>query len=435
MSDQDGAARYRNSNALLKRAEEVIPLGSQTFSKSRIQFPVPYAPLFLDRGKGGRVWDVDGNEYVDLICGLLPVNLGYCDPDVDAAVREQLERGISFSLSTRLEIDVAERLVELIPCAEMVRFGKNGTDATSAAIRLARAFTGRDHVIACGYHGWQDWYIGGTPRNLGVPEAVRDLTHKLPFNDLEAVKKLLAQHKDNVAAIILEPVSGTEPQDGYLEALRELTREEGVILVFDEVITGFRVHIGGAQAYYGVTPDLAAFGKAMGNGMPISAVVGRADIMAYMEKVFYSGTFGGEALSLAATKAVIDKIVRENAVDRLWASGRDLADRVKTTVTEAGLQDYIGMSGLPPWKVLVFRDHPAASKEAIKTCFMIEMLKAGVLISASHNICYAHDQADLRQIENAYRTALTRIAGALDSGTLESSLEVPPIYPIFQIRS
>ena len=185
-----------------------------------------------------------------------------------------------------------------------------GGEAMAIAVRVARAATGRQMIAFCGYHGWQDWYIGATTRNLGVPEDVRALTHKLPFNDIEAVKKTVAAHKGEIAALIVEPISGIEPVKGYLEALRTLTRQEGIVLVFDEVITGFRAHMGGAQALYGVTPDLAAFGKGMANGMPLSAVVGRADIMSLMKDIFYSGTFGGEALSLAAAKATIDKMKR-----------------------------------------------------------------------------------------------------------------------------
>ncbi|MCF8495328.1 MAG: aminotransferase class III-fold pyridoxal phosphate-dependent enzyme [Alphaproteobacteria bacterium] len=426
--------RYKISNDILKRAERVIPLAAQTFSKSRIQFPVPFAPLFLDRGKGGRVWDVDGNEYVDLICALMPVTLGYCDPDTDAAIKAQLEKGISFSLSTVLEVELAERLVEIIPCAEMVRFGKNGTDATSAAIRLARAFTGKDHVIACGYHGWQDWYIGATARNLGVPSAVGALTHKLPYNDLEAVKARVAQHKGQIAALILEPISSNEPAPGYLEALRVLTREEGIVLIFDEVITGFRVHLGGAQAHCGTTPDLAAFGKGMGNGMPISAVMGRADIMGFMEKVFYSGTFGGETLSLAASIAVIDKMKRENVITRLWKTGEKMLQTAQDVITANGLENILSLSGVAPWKVLNFKDHKTAPKEAIKTRFMIEMLRAGVLIAGSHNICFAHNDADIAQVRDAYEGALGRISQELKVGTLLKNLEVPAIYPVFQVR-
>ena len=427
--------RYQKSNEMLVRAEKSIPLGSQTFSKSKTQFPVPYAPLFLEKGKGGRVWDVDGNEYVDMICGLLPVTLGYCDPDVDDAIKSQLEKGISFSLSTELEMQVAEKLTEIIPCAEKVRFGKNGTDATSAAIRLARAHTGRDHVIACGYHGWQDWYIGATTRKLGVPEAVQNLTHKTAFNDLGAVKELVAKNKDQIAAIILEPASAVEPVEGYLEGLRALTKEEGIVLIFDEVITGFRAHIGGAQAYYGVTPDLAAFGKGMGNGMPISAVVGRADIMDLMKDVFYSGTFGGEALSLAASLAVINKMQKENVIDKLWKTGQKLADQTGALIKKHELSDCMFLSGIAPWKIMNFKDHDNAPKEAIKTRFMIEMLRFGVLIGSSHNICYAHNDAGLEVIEKAYENTLSRISADLKEGKLEERLEVDPIYPVFQVRS
>ena len=288
------STRYKASQQLLEEAEELIPLGSQTFSKSRIQYPEGKSPLFLHNGLGGRVWDVDGNEYVDLVCGLLPVILGYCDPNVDNAIREQLERGITLSLPTTLEIKLAERLVKIIPSAEKVRFGKNGTDATSAAIRLARAYTGRDHVLALGYHGWQDWYIGATSRNKGVPETVSKLTHKLPYNDVAAIKKALDQYPNQIAAIILEPMSTVVPLTGYLEELRDITHETGIILIFDEIITGFRFALGGAQEYFNVIPDLSAFGKALGNGMPISAVVGRADIMNEMEEIFFSGTFGGK---------------------------------------------------------------------------------------------------------------------------------------------
>jgi glutamate-1-semialdehyde 2,1-aminomutase/spore coat polysaccharide biosynthesis protein SpsF len=203
----------------------------------------------------------------------------------------------------------------------MVRFGKNGTDGTSAAIRLARAFTGRDMVLALGYHGWQDWYVGATVRNEGVPPALRELTRKLPYNDFEALADAVAKHEGHVAAVILEPMAAAYPHPGYLEAVRELTAQNGIVLVFDEVITGFRFALGGAQAYFGVTPDLACFGKAMANGMPISTVLGRADIMRKMEDVFYSGTFGGEALSLAAAIATIDKLEREDVIGGLWARG------------------------------------------------------------------------------------------------------------------
>jgi glutamate-1-semialdehyde 2,1-aminomutase/spore coat polysaccharide biosynthesis protein SpsF len=426
---------YARSQQMLGRAERVIPLGSQTFSKSKIQLPPGASPLFVTHGDRGRVFDVDGNEYVDLIGALLPNVLGYRDPDVDLAIRRQLTRGISFSLPTELESQLAERLVRHIPCAEMARFGKNGTDATSAAIRLARAATRRDRVMLCGYHGWQDWSIGATSRNLGVPAAVSALSHAVPYGDLAAVDALFAKYPDEFAGLILEPASATEPPPGYLQALRERVHRRGALLIFDEIITGFRWSLGGAQSYYGVVPDLACFGKAMGNGTPISAVVGRADIMRLMEDIFYSGTFGGEALSLAASIATIDKMERENVIDRIWQVGGDLKQRASAKIAAAGLADTIGYAGVAPWSILTYKDHPSGSKEAIKTLFLREMIAAGVLVNASHNICFAHTSADIEHVLAAYDHTLEVLRDALARGDLERRLGNQVIRPIFSVRA
>lgn len=425
---------YTGSWTMLESAERLIPLGSQTFSKSRIQYPEGQAPLFLTHGQGGRVWDVDGNEYVDLVCGLLCVGLGYCDPDVDTAIRGQLNNGISFSLATELEAKLASHLVELIPCAEKVRFGKNGTDATSAAVRIARAATGRDRIAVCGYHGWQDWYIGSTSRNKGVPPAVRELTDRVPFGDLEAVDELFTRHKGQHAALILEPAGAVQPTKDYLAGLKDLVHSHGALLVFDEVITGFRYSLGGAQSLYGVTPDLAAFGKAMGNGMPISAILGRGDLMDEMEEVFYSGTFGGETLSLAAAIAVIEKMRAEPVITRLWETGETLAAALCRQIAESGLDGVIEVKGAPPWAILGFNDHPGARSDAIKTFFMKEMLGQGVLTLGTHNVCYAHDPADVAKVASAYGTVLPRLAIALQEGNLEAELPCPVIEPVFKVR-
>ena len=429
-----GGNRYAESLSLLTRAERTIPLASQTFSKSRIQFPPRAAPLFLDSGKGGRVTDVDGNSYVDLVCGLLPVTLGYCDPDVDRAIGDQLAKGISLSLATRLEAELAERLVEIIPCAEMVRFGKNGTDATSAIVRLARAATGRDRIAVCGYHGWQDWYIGATTRHLGVPQAVRDLTHLFPYGDLAALEDLLESRKDEFALVMMEPANAIAPPDGYLQGMRDLAHKHGALFAFDEIITGFRFALGGAQELFGVTPDLASFGKGMANGMPISAVVGRADIMRLMEDIFFSGTFGGEALSLAASIATIDKMKDQNVITRLWDTGGALANGVRELAHRHGLDDVVTLAGFPPWMLVGFHDHAAARKEAIKTLYISEMAANGVLVNASHNICAAHDQADITQALDAYDAALGTIAAELAQGGLEDRLPVPAVEPVFAVR-
>jgi glutamate-1-semialdehyde 2,1-aminomutase/spore coat polysaccharide biosynthesis protein SpsF len=431
----DVGRRFCRSQELIERAERVIPLGSQTFSKSRLQFPPGAAPLFLTHGDGGKVYDVDGNQYIDLVSALLPNVLGYRDPDVDSAIRRQLSRGISFSLPTTLELELAERLVRHIPCAEMVRFGKNGTDATSAAVRLARAATGRDRLAMLGYHGWQDWYIGATTRNLGVPVAVSALSHLAPYGDLAALEALFAKFPGEFAAVILEPMSTVEPSPGYLQGVIDLAHQHGALAIFDEVITGFRWSLGGAQARYGVTPDLACFGKAMGNGMPISAVVGRADIMRLMEDIFYSATFGGEALSIAAAIATIDKIEREKITDRLWTVGADLMVQVRARIAAAGLGNVIGLTGAPPWAILTYTDHASATKEAIKTLFLREMIAAGVLINASHNLCYAHTEADIANVLAAYDHALAVLREALESGDVDQRLGDQVIRPVFNLRA
>jgi len=425
---------YASSWRMLDRARKVIPLGSQTFSKSYNQYPYRDGPLFLTHGDGGRVWDVDGNEYVDLVCGLLPVVLGYRDPDVDAAVAKQLDAGVTFSLATELEIELAERLVEIIPCAEMVRFGKNGTDVTSAAIRIARACTGRDRVAVCGYHGWQDWYIGSTVRNRGVPEATRALTHTFKYNDLDSLQQILESHPAEFAAVILEPMNTERPAPGFLESVATITRDQGAVLIFDEVVTGFRYALGGAQELFGVTPDLAAFGKALGNGHPISAVVGRADLMRELEQTFYSSTFGGESISLAAAIAVVDKLRREPVIERLWATGRSLAGGVRELIAQRDLDDVVQLDGLDPWILLRFEDHPAGRGPALRTLVIRELLARGVLSLGTHNICYAHDEADIAWVLHAYEAALDTLSDAVIAGNVEENLGIPVIEPVFQIR-
>lgn len=426
--------KFKRSHEMLARAERTIPLGSQTFSKSHIQFPQGHAPLFLERGEGALVWDVDGNRYVDAISGLLSLLLGYRDPEVDAAILAQLDRGISFSLATDLEAEVAERLVANFPSAEMVRFGKNGTDATSAAIRLARAHTGKTLVAVSGYHGWQDWYIGSTVRNLGVPSQVSALTKTFPFGNVDALAALLATQPGEFAAVIMEPCSALEPPDGYLSDVKSLAHRHGALLIFDEVITGLRVSSGGAQAYYDVTPDLTAIGKALGNGMPISAIVGRADVMSLMSEVFYSGTFGGETLSLAAARAVLDKIDSAPVISHLWETGQAIRDGFMTHAHAAGLSDIVALMGLPPWLILRWEDHASASREAIRTFFLREMLANGVLINGSFNVSYAYDEACIRQTLAATEVALHRLADELRMGRLLETLDCPPIVPVFSVR-
>lgn len=426
--------RYLQSEQLLERALGTIPLGSQTFSKSKTQYPYGVSPYFMHKGQGSRVWDVDGNEYVDYVNSLCAVTLGYNDPDVTGAVKAQLDEGVIFSLPHPIEMQVAEKIVEMVPCAEKVRFGKNGSDATAGAVRLARAWTGRDRVAVCGYHGWQDWYIGTTERHLGVPQATRSLTHKFAYNDLDSLLRLFREYPHEVAAVILEPMGLVEPQDGYLAEVKELAHREGALLVFDETITGFRVANGGAQEWLGVTPDLATFGKGLANGYPVSAVAGRADVMALMEEVFFSFTFGGETLSLAASLATLSKLQREPVTATLHARGTRLLREACALIARHDLARTISVSGHPAWSFISIRSAGPYSDWELKTLFLQEMFARGILIIGSHNMSYAHSENDVALLLQAYDEVFQLIRDVVENETLHRHLRCEPLQPLFRVR-
>jgi glutamate-1-semialdehyde 2,1-aminomutase len=426
--------RYHHSEALLARALKTIPLGSQTFSKSKTQYPFGVSPYFIVKGKGSQVWDADGNQYTDLINSLAAVTLGYNDPDVTTAVRAQLEDGVIFSLPHPIEMQVAEKIVEMVPCAEMVRFGKNGSDATAGAIRVARAHTGRDCVAVCGYHGWQDWYIGSTLRNLGVPQATRDLTCTFTYNDLDSLHKIFKERPGQVAAVILEPMNTTAPGDGFLEGVRELTHRNGALLIFDETITGFRYANGGAQELFGVTPDLATFGKGLANGYPVSAVAGKADIMRLMEEVFFSFTFGGETLSLTAALATMTKLQREPVLATIARQGEKLLTGLRQLIAAHGVGHIVALAGHPAWSFLLVKDVAPYTMWQIKTLLLQEMFTRGILMFGTHNMSFAHDDADLARILAAYDDILPMLRDAVAGGTLEKALHCAPLEPLFRVR-
>jgi glutamate-1-semialdehyde 2,1-aminomutase len=426
--------RYHESEKLLERALKTIPLGSQTFSKSKTQYPLGVSPFFIKKARGSRVWDVDGNEYIDFINSLAAVTLGYNDPDVTAAVKAQLEDGVIFSLPHPLETEVAELLVEMVPCAEKVRYGKNGSDATSGAIRLARAYTRRDHVAVCGYHGWQDWFIGSTTRNLGVPEAVRQLTHKFTYNNLDSLHAIFKAHPDGVAAVILEPMNTTEPKPGFLASVRELAHQHGALLVFDETITGFRYANGGAQEFFGVTPDLATFGKGVANGYPLSVVAGSAKVMSLMEEIFFSFTFGGETLSLAAAKATLIKIKREPVIATMRKQGEKVKAGVQALIDRSSLNDVLSLSGDPTWSFLIVKDTPLYTQWQIKTLFLQEIFARGILGLGSHNMSYIHTDTDIERLLTVYGEVFALLKTAINEKRLPEMLKCQALEPLFKLR-
>lgn len=423
--------RLDRSQQLLARARQLIPGASQTMSKGPTQWAQGVAPAFLQRGRGCRVWDVDGNEYLDFPMGLGPVILGYGHPAVNQAITAQLEDGITFTLPHPLEVDVAERICRLVPGAERVRFGKTGSDATSAAVRLARALTGRDRVIVAGYHGWHDWYIGTTSLRLGVPEPVLDLVDSVSAGDLAALEDGLAGGE--VAAVVIEPASAREPEPGELQRLVELVRAHGALVVFDEIITGFRLAPGGAQEHYGVQADLVCLGKALGNGMPISALAGPAQHMDVLERVFFSGTHGGEALSLAAARATLDVIVDQDVPGHLWRMGARLQAGVRERIGSHGIADWVSCTGPAPMTVVSVREPGEGPALPAKTLLQQELLKRGVLYNTTHLISLAHQEADIDEALAAYDEAFAVLAQALPDRVAEH-LEAEPLGPVFRTR-
>jgi len=420
---------------MLERALKTIPLGSQTFSKSKTAYPEGVSPHFIKRGDGSHVWDVDDNEYIDFVNGLASITLGYNDPDVTDAVKAQLEEGTIFSLPHEIEIKVAEKIIEMVPCAEMVRFGKNGSDATAGAVRLARANTKRDHVAVCGYHGWQDWYIGSTSRNLGVPSSVRDLTHSFAYNDLDSLDQLFKKYSDQVAAVIIEPMNSTEPNNGFLEGVKVLAQKNGAILIFDETVTGFRFANGGAQEYFGVIPDLAIFGKGMANGYPVSAVTGRAEVMKLMEEVFFSFTFGGETLSLAAALTTMTKLQQEPVVKTLWEQGRKVKKGVNTLIRKHNLGNVLSITGKDCWSFLIFKDTDVYSQWELKTLFLQEVFARGVLTLGTHNMSYAHSDEDITRLLNIYNEVFELLKEIIKKkNVMDKWLKTEPLVPLFKIR-
>jgi len=420
------------SRDLSGRASSLIPGGAQTFSKGPTQFVRGFAPSYLERARGAEVWDVDGNRYVDYPLGLGAVLLGHADARVNEAVAGQLERGAGFSLPHRLEVEVAERIVELVPSAEMVRFAKNGSDVTSAAVRIARAVTGREHVLHCGYHGWHDWHIAGTTRNKGVPASATTLLGSFAYDDPGSLEAALQERDGLVAAVVLEPVGLDEPDEGFLPRVAELTRAAGAVLVFDEVITGFRLAPGGAQERYGVLPDLTCLGKALGNGMPISAIAGRAELMRECEEIFFSTTHGGEALSLAAAGAVLDVIREGEVLPHVWELGARLRDGQNAIIAEAGLDELMEVRGLAPRHAILVADEEEPSGLLARSLLQQELLRRGVLFTGGQFICAAHTDAQIDETLAAFAEACAILAEALAADSVAARLEGDPVQPIFR---
>ncbi|MEO8666055.1 MAG: aminotransferase class III-fold pyridoxal phosphate-dependent enzyme [Ignavibacteria bacterium] len=419
------------SEKLFSRSEGLIPAHTQTLAKGPTQWIRGIAPKYLIKGKGSHVWDADGNEFIDYNMGIGPIVLGYCYDEVDNAIRKQLEAGITFSLMHPLEVELAEKIRSIVPNAGSVRFSKTGCDVTTATVRVARAFTKREKVLCCGYHGWHDWYISVTDRNAGIPEAVQDLTYTFNYNDIES---LIQSIDSETACVILEPFVFEEEKDNFLKKVHEVCKKNGTLLIFDEMWTGFRIAVGGAQEYFGVTPDLACYSKAIANGMPISVITGREDVMGLFDKhVFFFTTFGGEALSMAAAMATIDVIQSKNVPDHLSAQGQKLKDGYNKIVNDLEM-NYTKCSGYNCRTIITF-DPIAGNPLEMKSLVQQEMIKRGILWGGFHNMCYSHSDEDIDYTLKAYMDVLPVLKKAVNEKNISAYLKGEPIEPVFRKTS
>jgi glutamate-1-semialdehyde 2,1-aminomutase len=430
---------FARSRALADRLHAAIPGGAHTYAKGDDQYPEGMAPIIV-RGKGCRVWDVDENEFIEYGSGLRAVTLGHAYEPVDKAVCAQIERGMNFTRPCLLELECAEDFLSCVAAGEMVKFAKNGSDVTTAAVKLARAVTGRDMVGVCGdqpFLSTDDWFIGSTPMHAGIPPSARELTVKFRYNDLGSVRQLFDAHPRQIACVIMEAETTTPPADGFLAGVQGICRHEGAVFVIDEMITGFRWHLGGAQAFHGVTSDLSTFGKALGNGFSISALTGRRDIMERGglrhegERVFLlSTTHGAEGHGLAAARAVMRVYRERHVVDLLWKTGERLANGVRGLITELRLEGFFEVAGRPCNLIYATRDANRQPSQEFRALFLRELLLRGVL-APSLVVNAAHTEADIDSTIERIGDALVVYKHALEHG-LAAHDAGRPVKPVFR---
>jgi glutamate-1-semialdehyde 2,1-aminomutase len=428
-----------NSNALQEKAHRFIPGGCHTYAKGDDQYP-ENAPGFIVKGKGCHVWDADGREFIEYGMGLRAVTLGHAYPPVVEAAHRQMLLGENFTRPSPLEVETAEELLSLIPGVEMVKFAKNGSDVTTAAVKLARAYTGRDLVAVCVEHPFfsiDDWFIGSTAMASGIPKTIRNLTVTFHYNDLASVESLFAEHPGQIACLILEAEASEPPANNFLHELQRLCRKNGALLVFDEMITGFRWHNGGAQTFYGVDPDLSTFGKALGNGFSVSALVGKRSIMELgglyhdKERVFLlSTTHGAENHSLAAALETMRIYQREPVVEYLFRQGERLTRGVNNAIAENRLQDYFQLAGKPCNLIYLTRDADKNRSQVFRTLFLQEIIKRGV-IAPSLVVSFSHMDRDIDLTIEAIGESLNVYRKALGEG-VEKYLVGYSVKPVFR---
>jgi len=440
--------KYTNVNKslrLFKKAEKLIPGGVQLLSRRPQLYAHGATPIYAAKAKGSHIWDIDGNEYIDTMAGVGAYQIGYCHEPVDRAVAKQIARGALYSCNHESEVEMAELLCEAVPCCEMVRYAKGGGDVNTVAVRIARGFTGKDKVVFCGYHGWHDWYIAanlgdetleshllpGVPAT-GVPKALTGTTIPFEYNNLDSLRSVLQANKGEVACIFLEACRFKAPEPKFIEGVRELATKHRAVLIFDEVVTGFRMALGGAQEYFGVTPDLATFAKAIGNGYPLAAVCGKREIMDVAKDMFISSTFWSDPVSLAAGIAVQKELRKKKIIPTIWKTGRRLIDGLTGLLKKHEVPAEI--LGYPPEFIVSFQHQSPEMNTKLSTLLNQEFAKRNVFGGTMIYVLYTHKPADVRHILDAADEIFELVAKGLKQDRIDKLLKVPPKKPLFRRR-
>jgi glutamate-1-semialdehyde 2,1-aminomutase len=431
--------KFKKSLSLQQRFHNAIPGGAHTYAKGDDQFP-EYMPVYITRGKGARVWDVDGNEFIEWGSGLRSVTLGHAFDPINDAVIAQIGLGANFGRPSTIELDCADEFLSIVDGADMVKFCKNGSDAIDGAIKLARAYTGRTMVGMCASHPFfsvNDWFISSTPMDSGIPEQTKTLTTKFYYNDLESARRMFAEHPGQIACVVLEAQKIDEPVDGFLHKLQALCHANGAILVLDEMITGFRWHIGGAQKKFNLVPDLSTWGKALGNGFAISALAGKREIMELgglrhnKERVFLlSTTHGAETHAMAAAIANIQFYKSHNVIERLYEQGSKLEHAVMKASRDLKLEDKFSILGPACCSVYTTRDQNNQPSQAFRTLFLQETMKRG-LIMPSTIVSYSHHDGEIEETTDIIHEALMVYRKALNEG-IDKYLEGRSVQPVWR---
>ena len=424
--------KFDKSFHLLDKARCLIPSLTQTFSRAPYTFVEGAFPVYAEKAHGCYFTDVDNNKFLDYLCGLGPVILGYSYGAVDKAIKKQLEKGILFSLPSKLELELSEKICNLIPCAEMVKFSKTGSDAATGAIRAARALTKKDKIAYCGTGGvWHDWYASIISRNMGIPKFNQELIIPFEYNDINSLKKIFENNKDEISCVFMEPTLFQKPNSTFLQDVKKLTHENNSILIFDEIVTAFRFSDGGAQKYFGTEPDIAVLGKGIANGMPLSAIVGKSEYMQIFDDVFFSTTYASDTLSLAASLATIDEIQDKPVIKNMWNVGSDLIHRFNKITKEASLD--LKLTGYPVRMNMECKTMSDEKSILLRSLFVQEMIKKGIFMHPNIKyISYSHTDKEIDMTIDALIDSLPLLKKAV-SGNIASFLEGKPAKPVYHM--